>query len=90
MFRPPTPTGGWEEVATAPNQIAAGMLESALKAEGIPVMMNRPMLFPYLGSGGIHGVMVPAQHAEEARVILREIWDIGDCDIGSPEDEGDT
>jgi hypothetical protein len=33
---------------------------------------------------------VPAQHAEEARVILREIWDIGDCDIGSPEDEGDT
>jgi hypothetical protein len=77
MFRPPTPTGGWEEVATAPNQIAAGMLD-------------RPMLFPYLGSGGIHGVMVPAQHAEEARVILREIWDIGDCDIGSPEDEGDT
>ena len=67
---------GWVEVATAPDQIAAGMLESALKGAGIPVMMNRPGAFAYLGVGGIHGVMVPEGRAEEAREILRDIWDV--------------
>lgn len=73
------PTGkpkGWVEVASAPNQIAAGMLEGALKEAGIPVILNRPAVFAYLGIGGVHGVMVPEEHAEEARDILREIWDI--------------
>ncbi len=68
----------WVEVATAPDRISAGMLESALKAEEIPVMLNRPLVFPYLGIGGIHGVLVPADRAAEARDILREIWDIED------------
>jgi hypothetical protein len=67
---------GWVEVATAPDQIAAGMLESVVKAEGIPVMLRRPAIFPYLGIGGQHGVLVPAEHADEAREILKDIWDI--------------
>ena len=66
---------GWVEVACAPNQIAAGMLESAVRAEGIPVMLRRPPVFVFTGSGGQHGVLVPEERAEEARVILREIWD---------------
>ncbi|GEM_PF-892638 len=67
---------GWVEVATAPNQIAAGMLESALKAEVIPVIINRPWTFAITGGGGIHGIMVPEDRAEEAREILRDIWDV--------------
>jgi hypothetical protein len=63
-------------VASAPDQIAAGMLEGALKEAGIPVILNRPPTFAYLGIGGIHGVMVPEGRAAEARDILREIWDI--------------
>lgn len=69
---------GWIEVASAPDQIAAGMLESALKAEEIPVIMRRPGAFPYLGIGGQHGVLVPAEHADEAREILKDIWDVPD------------
>lgn len=68
----------WEEVAVAPDRISAGMLESALKAAGIPVMLNRPPLFAYLGAGGVHGVMVPEGRAGEARGILGEIWDVED------------
>jgi len=52
------------------------MLEGALKEEGIPVILNRPPTFAYLGIGGIHGVMVPEDCVEAARDILREIWDI--------------
>lgn len=66
----------WAEVATAPNQIAAGMLESAVRAEGIPVMLRRPGASAYTGIGGQHGVLVPEERAEEARAILNEIWDI--------------
>ena len=67
---------GWVEVATAPNQVAAGMLEGALKEAEIPVILNRPATFAYLGIGGMHGVMVPGEHVEAAKEILREIWDI--------------
>lgn len=66
----------WVEVATAPDRISAGMLESALKGRGIPVILNRPPMFPYLGFAGVHGVMVPEERAAEAREILRDIWDI--------------
>ncbi len=66
---------GWVEVATASNQMAAGMLESAVRAQGIPVMLRRPPLSVFLGSGGQHGVIVPEEHAGEAREILKEIWD---------------
>ena len=68
---------GWVEVATAPDRIAGGMLESAVKAEGIPVILQNP-IFPFLGIGGLHRVLVPAEHADEARAILRDIWDIPD------------
>jgi hypothetical protein len=68
--------GGWVEVAQAPNQVAAGMLEGALKEVEIPVILNRPPTFAFLGIGGIHGVMVPAERADEARGILKEIWEI--------------
>jgi hypothetical protein len=67
---------GWVEVASAPDQIAAGMLEGALKEAGIPVILNRPPTFAYLGIGGVHGVMVPEDCLAQARDILREIWDI--------------
>lgn len=68
--------GGWVNIADAPDQISAGMLESALKAEGIPVILNRPPVFAYLGIGGVHGVMVPEERADEAREILNDIWDM--------------
>lgn len=66
---------GWVEVATAGNRMAAGMLESAVKAEGIPVMLRKPPLSVFTGAGGQHGVIVPEEHAEEAREILKDIWD---------------
>jgi hypothetical protein len=62
------------------------MLESALKAEGIPVMVQRPPVFMYTGAGGQHGVLVPAEHREKALEILREIWDVGDLEGGDNED----
>lgn len=65
-------------MASAPDRISAGMLESALKAMGIPVMLNRPPVFPYLGIGGVHGVLVPEDRAAEAREVLREIWEVED------------
>lgn len=68
---------GWVEVASAPDRIAGGMLESAVRAEGIPVILQNP-IFPYLGVGGQHGVLVPAECADEARAILKDIWDIPD------------
>lgn len=73
---------GWVEVATAPDQIAAGMLKSAVEAGGIPVMLRRPGAFVFTGIGGQHGVMVPEERAAEAREILREIWDIQGDDVG--------
>lgn len=67
---------GWVEVATAPDQIASGMLESALKAEEIPVIVRRPGAFAYTGIAGQHGIMVPEDSVEDAREILRDMWDI--------------
>jgi Putative prokaryotic signal transducing protein len=72
---------GWVVVASAPDQIAAGMLQSAVEGAGIPVMLLRPGAFAYTGIGGQHGVMVPQERAAEARDILREIWDIEGDDV---------
>lgn len=67
---------GWVEVATAPDLMSAGMLEGMLRAEDIPVMLNRPGVFPLLGSGGVHGVMVPEDRAADARKLLEGVWDL--------------
>jgi hypothetical protein len=66
----------WVEVASAPDRIAAGMLEGALKEEGIPVILQGPLSVAYLGVAGVHSVYVPEECAEKAREILREIWDV--------------
>jgi hypothetical protein len=65
---------GWVEVAVAPDRIAAGMLESAMKAEGIPVLLQSS-ISPIMGVGGQNRVQVPVEHEDEARAILRDIWD---------------
>jgi hypothetical protein len=65
----------WVEVATAPNRIAAGMLEGALKKEDIPVILQGPLTTAYLGIAGVHRVFVPRDREQEARAILADIWD---------------
>jgi hypothetical protein len=67
---------GWVEVAVAPNQMLAGMLEGALKEKNIPVIINRPGASAVTGSAGVHGVLVPIEREEEARSLLAEIWDV--------------
>ena len=67
---------GWVIVADAPNQIAAGMLKSALMEADIPVMLQGGPITAFLGVGGVQSVLVPEECAKEARDILREIWDI--------------
>ena len=67
---------GWVEIAAAPNQMLAGMLEGALKEKGIPVIVDRPGAFAYTGSAGVHGILVPTDREEEARGLLSEIWDV--------------
>ncbi|MCJ7653659.1 MAG: DUF2007 domain-containing protein [Actinobacteria bacterium] len=72
----PEVPGGWVEVAVAPNQMVAGMLEGAVKDIRIPVIVDRPGAFAYTGSGGVHGILVPGDREEEARSLLAEIWDV--------------
>lgn len=80
---------GWVEVADAPDGISGGLLESLLRQEGIPVMIWKPAVFPYLGSGGVHTVLVPERHRAEACELLSERWDVApDRDV-APEKEGD-
>lgn len=68
---------GWSEVAVVQDSLAAGMLESALKAEGIPVMVQKPPVFSYTGSVGYHGLLVPADFEERARELLDAMEDAG-------------
>ena len=68
---------GWSEVAVVQDSLAAGMLESALKAEGIPVMVQKPPVFSYTGSVGYHGLLVPADMEERARELLDAMEDAG-------------
>jgi len=70
---------GWVQVAVTQDSISAGMLESALKGAGITVLIQKPAGgSAYMGIGGIHGVLVPPGQEDEAREILREIWDTDD------------
>lgn len=75
--RPKGPAGpeGWVEVAVAPNQMLAGMLEGALKEKSIPVIVDRPGASAVTGSGGVHAILVPADREAEARSLLADIWD---------------
>jgi hypothetical protein len=65
----------WTEVATAPDRIAAGMLEGALNGQDIPVILQGPLATAYLGIAGVHRVFVPRDREQEAREILGQIWD---------------
>jgi len=69
---------GWVEVAVAPNQMLAGMLEGALKDRSIPVIVNRPGASSVTGSAGVHGILVPADREGEARSLLADIWDVAE------------
>ena len=66
----------WVEVESAPDRIAAGMLEGALREEGIPVILQGPLSVAYMGVAGVHSVFVPEDCADKAREILKEIWDV--------------
>jgi hypothetical protein len=66
------------EIAVAPNQILAGMLEGALKEKSIPVIVNRPGASAVMGSAGVHGILVPTDREEEARSLLADIWDVAE------------
>lgn len=68
---------GWAEVAVVADLFLAGMLESALKAEGIPVMVQKPPVFSYTGSGGFHGVLVPAGMEARALELLEGMREAG-------------
>lgn len=65
---------GWVQVATAPDQISAGMLEGVLKNEGIPVIVQRPAFYAYTGIGGVHAILVPEDREKEARAMLEQVW----------------
>lgn len=65
---------GWVRIASAPDRMAAGMVEGLLKGADIPVIMQRPAVFPYMGAGGEHVILVPADREQEAREVLEGIW----------------
>lgn len=68
--------GDWVRVTIAPNQVVGGMLEGALRAEGIPVLSKKIGLdFPTSPSNQC-SILVPADRKEEARRLLESIWDI--------------
>lgn len=68
--------GDWVRVAVAPNALVAGMMEGALRNKGILVLEKKfPFDFPTCPTGD-RAIMVPAERAEEARMVLEGIWDI--------------
>ncbi|MFH1151244.1 MAG: DUF2007 domain-containing protein [Actinomycetota bacterium] len=79
---------GWVDVARAPDGPSAGLLESLLREAGIPVMLWKPAVFPYLGSGigGVRTVLVPEGRREEACELLADRWDT----VGGEEGDGGT
>lgn len=65
---------GWAQVAVAPNQIVAGMIEAALKEQGIPVL-EKKVSFDYVaGIAGMRGIYVEPERLEEARVVVEQVW----------------
>jgi hypothetical protein len=72
----PREHGDWIRIATAPNEVVAGMLEGALKDKGIPVMEKKMSLDYVAGMAGMRGILVPVDREEEARSLLSEIWDM--------------
>lgn len=71
----------WEEVATAPNEPLARLIQELLEAEGIPVLLQP------LGAGSMYPagpagwrVMVPEDQARAARDLLASQDGIRDGD----------
>lgn len=63
---------GWVQVAVAPNEMVAGMLESKLKAEGIPAIQKK-LTFDYVaGAAGMRGILVEPEREKEAREVLEQ------------------
>ncbi|MBN2169137.1 MAG: hypothetical protein JW738_07820 [Actinobacteria bacterium] len=67
----------WEKVAVAPNEVVAGLLETALKRSGIPVLNKKTGLddFP-LSPVNQRAIYVPKGMKEIALELLRDLWDI--------------
>ncbi|MBN1288198.1 MAG: hypothetical protein JXA49_00980 [Actinobacteria bacterium] len=67
----------WEKVAVAPNEVVAGLLETALKRSGIPVLNKKTGLddFP-LSPANQRAIYVPQGMKEVALELLRDLWDI--------------
>ena len=70
--RPPSPPPvRWVRVATALHQPEAEMLEGMLRDADIPVMIRRATIdVPEMLAGGPRAVMVPEEHAADARQLL--------------------
>lgn len=61
----------WVRVATALHQPEAEMLEGILSDLGIPVMIRRATIdVPEMLAGGPRAILVPAEHADDARAAL--------------------
>ena len=69
---------GWSAVATAPNEMMAGMMEGALESEGVPYMDKKLGLDFPTSPTNMHAIIVPSQFEEKARSILEGICDLDD------------
>ena len=69
----------WLTVKVFPNSLAAAVPRSRLEAEGIPTFLEGERM----GSPGMYGaatvgvkLQVPAERADEARIILSQNWSL--------------
>jgi hypothetical protein len=72
-------TISWRTVKVFPNSLAAAVPRSRLEAEGIPTFvegerMGSPGMYP-AATVGVK-LQVPAERADEARIILSQNWSI--------------
>lgn len=64
---------GWVQVAVAPNEMVAGMLESILRSEGIPSIQKKLTLDYVAGVAGMRGILVEPDREKEARELLEQV-----------------
>lgn len=63
----------WMEVASAGDDEEAQLIAGLLQSEGIPCQVEGPALTPFpedIGAFGTTRVMVPPEHATEARSLI--------------------